>query len=81
MEKYRKISFIIVVISLVLLIGYAFHDLHQRNLKYKFFIIHRDRTYKTEKIDSISNGTIYFKDRQTERVSITGEYIIREVNR
>lgn len=81
MEKYRKISFIIAVICLVLSVGYAFYDLHQRNLKYKFFIIHRDRVYKTEKIDSTSNGTIYFKDRDVENVSITGEYVIREVNR
>ena len=79
--KYNKILIVVAVISLVLLIGYAFHDLYQRNLKYKFFITHRDRVYKTEKIDSISNGTIYFKDRDKENVSITGEYVIREVNR
>lgn len=81
MEKYRKITVIFAVICLILTLGYGFYDLHQRNLKYKFFIIHRDRVYKTEKIDSISNGTIYFKDRDRENVSITGEYVIREVNR
>lgn len=81
MEKYKKILFIVAVICLIVSIGYGFYDLYQRNLRYKFFITHRDRIYKTEKIDSISNGTIYFKDRDKVNVSITGEYVIREVNR
>lgn len=68
-------------LTLISLLGYGGYDAYQRNLKFKYFIVHQESVYKTEKIDSVSNGTVYFKDQDGNNTIIRGEYVIKEVNR
>ena len=53
----------LLIVALVMSVTWAFYELHQSNLKYKYIIITNQSSFKTIKIDSTSNGKVYFKDR------------------
>ena len=82
MKKYLNYFPIgLLVVALVMSVSFAFYELHQSNLKYKYIIISNQSAFKTIKIDSTSNGKVYFKDRNGDNTIVSGSYIIKEINR
>jgi hypothetical protein len=83
MKKYLKNFHILglLITALVMSVTWAFYELHQSNLKYKYIIITNQSAFKTIKIDSTSNGKVYFKDRNGDNTIVSGSYIIKEINR
>lgn len=51
----------------------------KKHSKCKYVITQNEHSYKTQKIDSVSKGVIYFKDLNENNVSITGNYVVKEV--
>lgn len=62
-------------------LGYAFYIAYQIDSKNRFIIIQGDSHYKTSKIDSTSNGSIYFRNNHGNRVTVTGNYTIININK
>jgi hypothetical protein len=80
MKKYFHPLGLLVAL-LVMSVSFAFYELHQSNLKYKYIIITNQVNFKTVKIDSSSNNSIYFTNERGEKVSVSGSYVIKEINR
>ena len=57
-------------------LGYAFYVAYQLDSKNNFIIIQGNSHYKTRKIDSTSNGSIYFRNNHGNDIIVTGNYII-----
>ena len=83
MKKYLKYfhPLGLLVAVLVMSVTWAFYELHQSNLKYKYIIITNQANFKTVKIDSSSNNSIYFRNERGEKVSVSGSYVLKEINR
>jgi hypothetical protein len=80
MKKYFHPLGLLVAL-LVMSVTWAFYELHQTNLKYKYIIITNQSSFKTIKIDSTSNGKVFFKDWNGDNTIVSGSYIIKEINR
>jgi hypothetical protein len=82
MKKYLKNFHILglLITALVMSVIWAFYELYKSNLKYKYIIITNEASFKTIKIDSTSNGKVYFKDRNGDNTIVSGTYIIKEIN-
>jgi hypothetical protein len=83
MKKYLKYfhPLGLLVAALVMSVTWAFYELYKSNLKYKYIIIANRTVYKTIKIDSVSNGNAYFKDRHGDKTMVSGSYVIKEINK
>lgn len=71
----------LLVAVLIITISWGFYGLYKSNLKFKYIIIANRTTYKTVKIDSVSNGNVYFKDRHGDNTIVSGSYVIKEINK
>lgn len=76
MRNLNPIGFIVAVIgTLIFFVGM---ELYKSNQKYKCVVTQNNVSYRTEKIDSISKGAVYFKDHNDVNVIVNGTYTIRQ---
>lgn len=71
------LGFLIALLATFLFVGIM--ETIKEQSKCKYIIIQNDNLYKTQKIDSVSKGVIYFKDLNEDNISITGNYVVRKV--
>lgn len=71
------LGFLIALLATFLFVGIM--ETIKEQSKCKYIIIQNDNLYKTQKIDSVSKGVIYFKDLNEDNISITGNYVVKKV--
>lgn len=76
-SKNIILGFLIALLVTFLFVGTM--ETIKEQSKCKYVITQNDNLYKTQKIDSVSKGVIYFKDLNEDNISITGNYVVRKV--
>ena len=65
----------------VCFLGSIFYIVYDIDSKNRFIVIQGNNSYKTREIDSISNGSIYFRNNHGSKVTVTGNYTLITINR
>jgi hypothetical protein len=79
MKNLNPLPFLICVC--IVTVFWVVIEVIEVNMKFHYIIKQDGELYKTEKIDSISNGTVYFKNLNGEIISVTGNFTIKEINK